>query len=102
MKENPENQERWSQRYYQCDTYFKKGVGNLILLILGGEGAIEPSEGLLYPFIVNEVAKEFNGLVVQIEHRFYGESIPIVNYTNDDLKLLDNKNQFSLCYSRYY
>ena len=86
------NQRKWTQRYYQSDTYFK-GPGNPILLILGGEGAIEPEEGLLYPFIVNEVAQEFNALVVQIEHRFYGESLPILSYTNEDLKLLMNTEQ---------
>ena len=47
------NKKKWTQRYYQSETYFR-GAGNPILLILGGEGAIEPEEGLLYPFIVNE------------------------------------------------
>lgn len=86
------NKKKWTQRYYQSETYFR-GAGNPILLILGGEGAIEPEEGLLYPFIVNEVAREVNGLVVQIEHRFYGQSLPIIDYTNEDLKLLMNTEQ---------
>ncbi|GKY94993.1 hypothetical protein MPSEU_000463900 [Mayamaea pseudoterrestris] len=66
----------WSQRFYSLGEHFK-GPGSPIFLILGGEGAIEPSTGILYPFIANDLAVSFNAFILQPEHRFYGESQPI-------------------------
>ena len=68
--------EEWSQRYYIYDVEFK-GPGHPIFLIFGGEGSIEPSTGIMYPFITQYLAKEFGAFVVQPEHRFYGKSQPI-------------------------
>ena len=45
--------------------------------LLGGEGAIEPSSGIYYPFVTDVLAKKFSSLVVEPEHRFYGESLPM-------------------------
>ena len=67
---------KWTQRYYASSTHFR-GPGNPIFLIMGGEGAIEPSTGLYYPFIVNHLAKDFGAYVIQPEHRFYGASQPL-------------------------
>ena len=67
---------RWTQRYYASNKYFK-GPGSPIFLIMGGEGAIEPSTGLYYPFVAEHLAKEFGAQVLQPEHRFYGESQPL-------------------------
>lgn len=46
-------------------------------VILGGEGAIEPTTGLFYPFVTHDLAKDWGGFVVEPEHRFYGESQPL-------------------------
>ena len=35
--------------YYQNDTFFG-GAGSPIFVIMGGEGAIEPSTGIYYPY----------------------------------------------------
>ena len=51
------------------------GPGSPILCILGGEGAVPPSTGIFYPFVTDVLAKRFNALVVQPEHRFYGTSL---------------------------
>lgn len=66
----------WSQRYYQSSQYFR-GPGSPIFLVLGGESVIEPSTGLIYPFITDHLAKYFGAFVLQPEHRFYGRSQPI-------------------------
>jgi Serine carboxypeptidase S28 len=66
----------WTQRYYTSERYFD-GPGFPILVIFGGEGAIEPSTGLFYPFVVETLASRFRAFVVQPEHRFYGASQPI-------------------------
>ncbi len=67
---------RWTQRYYASDKHFK-GPGSPIFMIMGGEGAISPSTGLYYPFVAEDLAKEFGAHVLQPEHRFYGESQPL-------------------------
>jgi Serine carboxypeptidase S28 len=67
---------QWTQRYYTSDRYFD-GPGFPIFVIFGGEGAIEPSTGLFYPFVVETLASRFRAFVLQPEHRFYGASQPI-------------------------
>jgi hypothetical protein len=67
--------ERWSQRFYLSHEYFK-GPGSPIFVIMGGEGAIEPSTGFMYPFIL-QLAQTFGAMVLQPEHRFYGQSQPV-------------------------
>lgn len=70
------NSTYWSQRYYTLEQHFQ-GPGSPIFVILGGEGAIEPSTGLMYPFVTNVLAKHFGAYVLQPEHRFYGASQPL-------------------------
>jgi len=70
--ENPKN--RWSHPYLLSDTYFA-GPGNPILVILSG-GSGSNDGDILYPFVSHGLAKELKGLVLQIEHRFYGSSQP--------------------------
>lgn len=64
----------FSQRYYQNETWWA-GPGHPILLIMGGEGAIPPETGIFYPFVVDDLAKDLGALVIEPEHRYYGESI---------------------------
>ena len=65
----------YSQRYYENSTWWG-GPGHPIICIMGGEGAIEPSTGLFYPWVTDVIAKEFKAYVVEPEHRFYGSSLP--------------------------
>jgi serine protease 16 len=60
------------KRYWVNDTFFN-GTGPVFLWI-GGEGELDPL-WIVLGQIVN-YAKEFNGLVVSLEHRFYGKSRP--------------------------
>mmetsp|Transcript_8716 Transcript_8716/g.17994 ORF Transcript_8716/g.17994 Transcript_8716/m.17994 type:complete len:491 (-) Transcript_8716:51-1523(-) len=82
----------YAQRFYESSKYFG-GPGHPIFLVMGGEGAIEPSTGLFYPFINEVLASKFHAYVVEPEHRFYGESLPVPNATNSDLKLLMTPEQ---------
>lgn len=63
------------QRYYLNDTAFG-GPGHPLLVIMGGEGAIPPSTGFFYPWVVDVLAPRFKALVLEPEHRFYGTSVP--------------------------
>jgi hypothetical protein len=73
------NTATWSNRYYQSNKYFK-GAGHPIIIIVGGEGALD--HGMLYPFVTEVLAKRFGAAVIEIEHRYYGQSIPLVNATS--------------------
>ena len=68
------------------DSFFG-GAGSPIFVIMGGEGAIEPSTGLYYPYVI-ELAQQFEALVIEPEHRFYGESQPLSTYSTERLSLL--------------
>ena len=65
----------YTQRFYRESASFG-GPGSPIFLIVGGEGAIPPSVGLFYPFVVDVLAPSMRALVIQPEHRFYGTSNP--------------------------
>ena len=79
----------YKQRYYLNDTAFG-GPGSPIFMIMGGEGAIPPSTGFFYPWVVDVLAPKFKALVIEPEHRFYGESLPFGNasYGNKAMRLL--------------
>eukprot|EP00434_Breviolum_minutum_P012374 symbB.v1.2.010901.t2/scaffold720.1/size169259/12 len=66
------------QRYYINEDHWA-GPGNPIFVIMGGEGGISPETGIFYPWVTDILAKEYRGLVIQPEHRFYGESLPFGN-----------------------
>lgn len=88
----------FSQRYYSSTSHFK-GPGHPVFVIIGGEGAVPPSTGLFYPFVVDVLAAQFGGMVVQPEHRFYGESLPFGNasYGDDQLHLLNPEQVLPAC-----
>jgi len=80
------NDATWSNRYYKSTKYFQ-GAGHPIIIIVGGEGALD--HGMLYPFVTEVLAKRFGAAVLEIEHRFYGPYEPIPNATSAQLlKLL--------------
>eukprot|EP00537_Pseudo-nitzschia_pungens_P003239 CAMPEP_0172359308 /NCGR_PEP_ID=MMETSP1060-20121228/3514_1 /TAXON_ID=37318 /ORGANISM="Pseudo-nitzschia pungens, Strain cf. cingulata" /LENGTH=599 /DNA_ID=CAMNT_0013080889 /DNA_START=251 /DNA_END=2050 /DNA_ORIENTATION=- len=64
----------YSQRYYKIARHFR-GPGHPILVIMGGEDALELP--MLYPFVHDKLASEFGAFVLSPEHRFYGASQPV-------------------------
>jgi hypothetical protein len=48
---------------------------------LGGEGSISPATGIFYPFVADDLAKQFGAYVLEPEHRFYGKSQPLERYS---------------------
>lgn len=67
----------YSQRYYTYDQEFQ-GPGSPIIVILGGEGSIEPHFGIMYNVVAERYAVTLGGaFIVTPEHRFYGESQPV-------------------------
>jgi len=79
-------QQTYSQRYYKRSKHFG-GPGSPILLIMGGEAALELP--MLYPFVNEGLASTFNAFVVSPEHRFYGVSQPVGNGYPSVLEMMD-------------
>jgi hypothetical protein len=72
----------FAQRYY-VDAQYWDGNGPVFYSI-GGEGTLSGPPG----GYVAVLAKERNALIVALEHRFYGESIPNGNVLTENYKYL--------------
>jgi hypothetical protein len=62
----------FSQRFYFDTTYWRNASGAPIFYYIGGEG---PLRGTPTGFVTT-LALEFGALIVALEHRWYGESLP--------------------------
>ena len=64
----------WKQKYSVNATLWG-GAGHPIFVLLGGEGPMG-SRTLSGGYVINEYAARARAMLVGIEHRFYGDSIP--------------------------
>ncbi|EEC01185.1 hypothetical protein IscW_ISCW000443 [Ixodes scapularis] len=60
-------------RYFVSDEFYRPG--GPVFLLLGGEGAAS-ARWLSAPTHIMLLAKQYGALVFQLEHRFYGRSLP--------------------------
>jgi len=60
----------YKQRYFASNGEQLGGPGRPMFVVLGG-GVDEPAS-LRYPYIVDDLARQFRADVTQLEHRFYG------------------------------
>ncbi|KAH3746165.1 thymus-specific serine protease [Pelomyxa schiedti] len=79
----------WKQRYLLNDTYWG-GNGYPIILNIGGEGMLAPNAAS-GRFIFNDWAQELSALIVSIEHRYYGLSIPTGDISDKSLRFLSSE-----------
>jgi pimeloyl-ACP methyl ester carboxylesterase len=86
---DPSNAGTYKQRYLVNATTWG-GAGYPVFVVLGGEGPLSPRE-LTGRFIINEYAARFKALMVSVEHRFYGLSVPAGGLTLANLKLLTSR-----------
>jgi len=91
---DPLNQDVWSQRYFINDTFYG-GMGSPVFLCVGGEGpALEPSvvqTGGVHCALMVDLAKKYGALILALEHRFYGQSLPKADYSVESLRFLSSK-----------
>ncbi|KAJ3277150.1 hypothetical protein HDV01_000202 [Terramyces sp. JEL0728] len=67
---NNPSQGTFQQRYYVDDEYYDKDNGGPIFLEMGGEA---PINATILPFELHyELAQRYKGLLIILEHRFYG------------------------------
>jgi len=76
------NNATYKQRYY-VDSQYWDGVGPVFLQI-GGEGTMSGAPG----GYMATLAQNYSALLVGLEHRFYGESIPNGNVLTENLQYL--------------
>lgn len=83
------NDATFDQKYLLFEKFWK-GPGHPILFILGGE---EPLEDLITPFVYYYMAKDLGAISFGVEHRYFGDSFPIKNYTDADLNKINTPEQ---------
>eukprot|EP01038_Epipyxis_sp_PR26KG_P004529 gene4529-6394_t len=86
-----ENQKKWvgqGQRYW-INKELWGGVGFPVFVFIGGEGA-ESCTRLSNKMYMYQLAQEHQALLVDIEHRFYGESYPTTDMSTENLKYLSS------------
>ena len=71
----------WKQRYYVIGDYFNPNVGPVLMYICGEYNCDGIPESRQWPVVL---AQRWQGLVVVLEHRYYGQSMP---FGNNSLKL---------------
>lgn len=94
MKDNfaPSNEmEKWDgkgQRYW-LNKQFWAGADAPIFVFIGGEGE-ESCARLSNKMYMYDLAQEHGALMVNVEHRFYGESMPTVDRSTKNLSYLSS------------
>jgi serine protease 16 len=84
-----QNQKKWEgegQRYW-LNREFWGGVDFPIFVYIGGEGA-ESCSRLTNRMYAYQLAQQHQALLVDVEHRFYGESYPTVDMSTENLQHL--------------
>ncbi|KAJ2392588.1 hypothetical protein GGI05_002634 [Coemansia sp. RSA 2603] len=76
------NDNVWQQQYQLNATFYKPG--GPIFVVTPGESAV--SNSLIDASYFNNLAQEVNGMVVAVEHRFYGKSNPMPDLSGSSLK----------------
>eukprot|EP00727_Mastigamoeba_balamuthi_P010961 m51a1_g6488 putative serine carboxypeptidase family protein (185) ;mRNA; f:150780-151655 len=85
---DPANPRTIKLRYLVNETFWG-GPGYPVFVWLGGESAMSLWDlGGFY--VINEYAQRYRGLMVAVEHRFYGESVPEGGLTIENLRYLNS------------
>lgn len=86
-----EYQQRWAgqgQRYW-LNRQFWGGEGYPIFVFIGGEGEEKCTRLTDYMYMFN-LARDHSALLVNVEHRFYGKSMPTADTSTKNLQYLSS------------
>ncbi|TDL22164.1 peptidase S28 [Rickenella mellea] len=78
----------FQQRYWVNGRHYK--TGGPVIVLDGGETSGKNRIPFLDTGIVEILAKATNGLGIVLEHRYYGKSIPVYNFSTDSMRWLNN------------
>ncbi|XP_054157912.1 putative serine protease K12H4.7 [Oppia nitens] len=84
---NTSDSRTFKQRYFINDKYYK--TGGPVFLVLDGEG--ESSDYFITKGAVALYAQQFNALTIELEHRYYGHSVPTSDLSLDNLRYLSSE-----------
>ncbi len=85
-----EKQQKWySPQRYWLNKQFWGGYNFPIFVFIGGEGE-ESCSRLTSRMYVFELAQQHRALLVDVEHRFYGKSIPTQDCSTENLQYLSS------------
>lgn len=82
----PHTNGTFNQRYWFDAQYYKPG--GPVIVLAGGETSGSDRLPFLQKGIVYQLAKATNGLGVILEHRYYGKSIPVPDFSTENLRFL--------------
>ena len=74
----------FNQRYWVSDRHYKPG--GPVIVLDGGETSGAGRLVYMDTGIVDILTNATNGLGVVLEHRYYGDSIPVQNFTTDSMR----------------
>lgn len=74
----------FQQRYWVNDQYYQPG--GPVIVLDSGESPGMFNLGFLQQGIIQILANATGGLGIVLEHRYYGSSIPVLNFTTDSLR----------------
>ncbi|KAJ8924680.1 hypothetical protein NQ315_000831 [Exocentrus adspersus] len=86
---DPDNTQTWYQRYFVNTDYFNSTSNNVAFLMLGGESSLSSSWMVRGSWV--DSAKKYGALLFQLEHRYYGYSLPVGNYSMENLRYLSSE-----------
>jgi thymus-specific serine protease len=78
----------WNQRFWVNASFFKDTENAPVFFYIEGEGAGSP-----YSVVSGEhvsLAAQYGALIVSLEHRFYGASIPTADYSTSNMYYLSS------------
>uniref|UniRef100_A0AC35FN31 Serine carboxypeptidase S28 n=1 Tax=Panagrolaimus sp. PS1159 TaxID=55785 RepID=A0AC35FN31_9BILA len=74
---NANDTRTYQQRYQQNDQFFDNSTTNpVIFLMIGGEGTINPKWVCWQNYTYMKMAIQYKARLIQLEHRYFGESYP--------------------------
>ncbi|KZP31567.1 peptidase S28 [Athelia psychrophila] len=86
-----ETNHTFGQRYWVSTRHYTPGAPSTPVFVLdGGETSGEDRLPFLDTGIVDILAAATGGVGVILEHRYYGNSIPVANFSTDSLRWLNN------------
>ncbi|RHZ30620.1 hypothetical protein DYB37_013345 [Aphanomyces astaci] len=80
----------WSQRYFSNSQYYG-GPGYPVFFYISGESPASSSAVTSSGMFHVELARTFRAILVTLEHRYYGKSVPSDDLTTDSLEFLTSE-----------
>ncbi|KAF0716567.1 Aste57867_2778 [Aphanomyces stellatus] len=77
----------WKQRFFTNDEFYG-GAGSPVFVYINGENVARNTTVGSTGLFMNVLAKKHKALIVSLEHRYYGKSQPVADYTTANLKYL--------------